>query len=90
MTMRLVTDKLRKQSFFQQMLKKIQIAAKMLYRCNVGSKHKVKEGTSPIWLGSSVAISTKIFKKHAAKNIQIIYRWNILFPSPDEILDFGG
>ena len=48
MTMRLVTDKLRMQSFFQQMLKKIQIAAKMLYRCNVGLKHKVKEGTSPI------------------------------------------
>ena len=48
MTMRLVTDKLRKQSFFQQMLKKIQIAAKMLYRCNVGLKHKEKEGTSPI------------------------------------------
>ena len=33
---------------FQQMLKKIQIAAKMLYCCNVGLKHKVKEGTSPI------------------------------------------
>ena len=79
MTMMLITEKLWMQSFFQQMLKKIQIAAKMLYRCSVGLKQEVKEGTSPIWFGSSIAISTKIFYKHAAKNIQIIYRWNILF-----------